>query len=235
MSTVTPAAATPRRSSASVGSVSAKDKYDAGSKALQNYSTLTKDLRVLAFQILAATVVGLAIVVTNLAKSESPTQIGAEQGRTRQVETGELMFGISFCIFLFALALFAVNTHYATAFRFIRDAMVRLEGRDGPWIAHKKARRGMRDEVAYAAPFLTLAVIAILGMWHSGSVFGGLSGRTCAVFAGVFAILGLVWWWNWMNGLHKKSRDAQWVDAEVGSADSTTADGPDNGRDLTPG
>ena len=171
-------------------------RYAEGSQACRNYSTLTKDLRVTAFQLLAGFIVGLAIAFTSK-EITSPT-------------LGIVVATASGVLFVFAVSLFLVNTHYATAFLFIRDSLARVEIGKGPWTAHKQARRGIRDECSYVAPFLALVVIAVFGVLGGGILLENSLVCSLAVLLLAVSVVGLRWWFRWMQRLAGQSDAGSW-------------------------
>jgi hypothetical protein len=192
-------------------------RYAEGSQACRNYSTLTKDLRIAAFQILAGFTVGLAI-----AFGTKPDDSGT---------LGNLVTGASIIMFIFAVSLFLVNTHYATAFLFIRDSLARLENGKGPWTAHQYARRGVRDECAYAAPFVALVLVAVLGLLAGATLLGSAEARardtaqqqvkvarlfesatvnSLAFWTSIGTGIALIAWFVWMWSLSCRSRGGAW-------------------------
>lgn len=170
-------------------------RYAEGSQACRNYSVLTKDLRILAFQLIAGFTIGLALLF-----KDSPA---TPEGTPRPDRFGDLLWPLSLALWLFAVALMFVNTHYATAFLFIRDSLARMEGTKGPWSSHKAARND-RDEVAYAAPFIAMALVAIVGV--GVSKLGWLS----AVGLLLLSAIGGAFWFGGMRGRSATSNKGHW-------------------------
>jgi hypothetical protein len=152
------------------GLLTVKDFYDQGSRACQQYSQLTMQVRTLAQQVMIAYAVGLGLFI---ARSESLTT-----GYLRVV-----LCGAGIILLVFGLVLFFLNLHHSLAFRAIRDeCLVPLEKYNciraaseehllGPWQAHQQERSTNRrkSDLAWYSPFVALWLIGAaslaIGLW----------------------------------------------------------------------